>query len=111
MLSIYTNGEVGWDHRSMFSDLLLELRQAKKDKVIKEEAADKLINMVKGWLLKELEGGEPVNWQAKYKKLIGWYNVFEESGYINYENDEQNNNRVETKNNESNNLYFWCKND
>ena len=68
--------------------------------------------MVKGWLLKEIEEGEPINWQDKYQKLIAWYNIFEEAGYINYErNDEQNNNRVENKNSQSNNLYFSRKND
>ena len=48
MLSTYTNGETGWDHRSMFFDRLMELKEAKKNKVMKDEAADKLINMVKG---------------------------------------------------------------
>ena len=46
MLKTYTNGKMSWSHREMFQDLIDEILKAQDKRIIKPEAADKLITMV-----------------------------------------------------------------
>ena len=114
MLSTYTNGNMEWDHKRMFIDLMDEIWLAMEVGVIKNEAGNFLIKLLERYMRIESERGFPINWQLRYFEFLNIYKGFEEDGYINYEinEEEQNNNRVDKYiNSESNNFYLWRKND
>ena len=64
---------------------MYEIRQAKREKVIKPNTANILLKILQGLLTEELMSDEPINLQWRWRQFDFLYKMFEEEGYINYE--------------------------